>query len=1588
MARGVRSKPIRPHTTFCAWVRVALLLALVAIAPTRAQTPPGSEVVNVAQGSFESSSGRSTVPRQVPSNRVVTRVRALDCVPGLTLRVSPEGTVAPGDTLTYTIELRNEGTSPLVGVEVSLPLDAGLGVPVSWTAVGLDGSPIVVAGSYDPTARVVVWALDLLAPGGGVRLVAVVPVRADLAADSAIAEHAAAAADDCAAPVPSNDISSGVVPPVLVLSKRVDRSTVMPGDSVLFALDLTHAGAAPDFPAAQLVDQLPGTMRYLPGTAKVDGTPAPDPSVSEDGALRFDLAAIVPGTARTLTFAATIVPTAHEGLTTNTAYVEATTPNGALVRSNTATASVEIIPGMFRDEAYLVGRVFVDDDGDGLPDAAEPGVPGVLVRLENGWGSVTDLHGRWHIEGVRPGLHVVRIDPATLPETLTPVLGGPEWAGDRATRFVEARSAELAVTDLPVGPAGTARCSISIGERTLNVPWASLFDVGGALTGPGAQHLDAAAAWREEVRGGPEHVDVSCSGASAAAQSEAEAALRQRLAPGGAPSDTPAAATGTQASEDLDSLLRNAAPRPAIVAPADGSRATRDHVNIDVLHPLGVEPELRVNGEPVSAARIGLRAELESRGTAVSRYVGVTLASGTNVLELRTGEDGVEGVVRSTVVLPGDPVELRLRAADLWVADRVTPPVLVIEAVDVAGVRSNQALTVNLVIEGAEVVTPDLDPVEDGYQVRLQDGMAELRLAALNVPGRVHVLAATGQLEAEEFLAVRPAGGAWQVFGLVEGQLAGDAGVEGDGGRPPNLDEAISDDGGRVAVFARGPVGNASTVTVSVDTDRDPDRTRHADYFAPDQFFPVSGDASVRTDEVPSQGPVFVRYDTPVGFAQWGDFSTGFDRTELSRYDRRLTGVSGRFADERIALEGFGASTDQQVVRDVFESDGTSGPYLLSRSPVVAGSEAVFVEVHDRFRTDEIVSRRALRRDADYALDPYSGTILFRSPLPAFDRGLDPVRVVVLYEALGGSGDQLAVGGRVSVRATKGIEIGASTVVEERVGADLALYGGDLTWRPRPGTTVELEVAATDETTSETAVRLDVTSRSGADLDWGVSYRDLPAGFENPTYLGSPELGSERLGGRIEWRPGETWQLRGEAFVQDDNVRDLSQTVAALDARRAIGKMTGLLGAKYASSDSPTLGQARAPLVTAGIGGPLGGRWSADLLHEQALGDESVAGYPTRTSAGVAFQIQEGTKAFLRQEWQSGGDGPDRDRTLAGVESRVGRYGRALAQYSLEDAIDGFVVRSLTGIETAMPAGAHGSVLASVSKVHTTLGDPSSDYTSLAGGYEHRAGEYVIGTRYELRLGTTDDRHLWTASGTFHPSDAWTMFVRERLFVTDPDQGARAWRDEGLLGFALRPAGHGFRFLARLDHTTGDGAPSGPGAATPGGVYTTPSSSFFATPPTTGSAGIGTGYDRALSDRGWIALSFASGARLARAHRIGWTVTARRVEGDDASGVPSMLTHLLALHYTGQVHPRWTIGWSARRFAQHETGVATYGYGAEAGFLAARNVWLVSGYNFAGIEDDAIPGLDCAEQGPFVGLRLKFDEASLTSLTDLRLDRP
>jgi uncharacterized repeat protein (TIGR01451 family) len=1582
---------VRARTLFRARATaLAILLAL----PALAQTAPGTAVTNTAT---IRSAGVDT-----PSNAVTTVVAALTTFDPLRLAVAPAGPAAPGTLLTYTITAVNGSGVDLPDATFRLTFDPHLD-PEGVVGGPVGGSPPADL-TWDPSTRTAAWAITSpIAQGSTITIRVQARIRSDAVTGDVIVETAEATTSLSAAPLLSNTVTTPVVEPLLRMTKIADRGTVVPGDGVGFTLTVAHVGTATPLASVTAVDRLPAALRYVPGTTRLDGARAPDPTVSSDGlTLRFPLPDLAPGATHVITFGARAGPTAAEGEIVNRAHAEAVTEGAVPLASPEASAAVRVIPGPFRQEATVVGRVFVDDDGDGVPDPGEPGVPGALVVFEDGRGATTDVTGRWHLEAVRPGLHVVRVAPGSLPPPLAPACGGAEWAGSCGSRYLETRAAGLAIADFPLRPARVPRCTIASGQAPLVVPAASIDPAGPSGPARARAVLEAAAAYvvdQGEALAGA--VTLTCDGGPFALQDELRRIVAQRI---GAATEResrglqrlePDDAVSAAPKDPLEDLVRHATPEAAIAHPADGSRATREFTNVEVVYPLGSRLDLTLNGTPVPVDLIAATSTLPARKLSASRYLGVKLAQGANVFELRAVPPGADPAaiapVRASIYLPGPTVQLGVAAAETrCVADGVTPCPVRIEGLDEGGMRSGDEPLVTVIVEGAQPIDADVDPRAEGLQVRMNEGLAVVRLTPPATPGRVRVFAQHERTTAEAFVDAVPAGGTWRVAGVAEGRLAGNAGVEGDGGLPPGVVDEIGDSGGRLALFAQGPVLAHSHLTVAIDTARERDELRLFDRFRPDAIFPVYGDSGATLDAAARQGPIFVRLDGPKGFVAAGDFETGFTHTELARYDRRLTGAWGRAGSAKIALEGFAADTGQQSVRDTFSPDGTSGPYLLSRRPIVAYSETVIFEVRDRWRPENVLRRLVKQPDLDYAVDPEAGTILFRGPVSPFDADLNPIDMVVLYETRSGADDQITAGARLIGRPTPQIDAGLTAVHEGHAGSDLDLLGLDVVWRARPGTTLAAESAATRQAgTTEIAYRFEAISQPNDALRWEAHYHDVPAGFANPSFLSAAQVGGQRASALASWRSKGPWRVKGDALWQDDEVNHLSRTAGAIGVEHETKHVTFGGAIRGVSFDNAGTSESSL-LLEAGVRGRLSPRWTGELFRAQVVAGEVTPGYPNRTAAGVAWEIKDGRRFLLRHEIESGGGTPTRNRTLAGLESRIGANTRALVNYTLEGGAAGTALRASSGIETVVPLTPRSSLTASAAVVDTTRGDDRADFIALAGGFEYRAGVSLVSTRYEINFNQIDVRHLVTAGGAFRLSDPWTLFLREQVFISDPDDGSTAARSEGLFGAAYRPPTGPFQFLLRLDHTLAGGTPVTPGGVTPGGVASQPAGSLSTPPRDPGQPGLGTDYARTgpLANRDSAAMNFAAGFRIDRRNRLATTLVFRHAGDEIGTEIPGSTTWLASLHYTTWIRERWTVGLSARRFRQRESGTTSYGQGIELGYLAFKNLWVTGGYNFAGFTDSSFDAAERTERGPFLSLRFKFDEGSLASIKDLRLDRP
>jgi len=345
--------------------------------------------------------------------------------------VLPAGPVPPGTLLTYSIALANVGPAPLSGVRVLDPLH-----PLLEYQPGSASFPAGLPGSvsYDGASRTLAFQIPRLPAGFSGSLTFQARVSQAATGDSSISNTASLISDASLTPIPSNSTLTTVLSPLLRVTKLAGSIAVEAGDIVSYTVRLENIGAS-GLSHATVSDRLPRGFRYLKGSTLLDGSRFPDPTGAGQE-LSWDLGTLDPGGARLLSYRVAVSGDAPVGTSVNWASGSGITPGGATGLSLPASASVRVRPSLLGDKAIILGRLFEDKNGNGLPDPGEPGTPGVRVYLEDGSFAVSDPEGQYSFTGISAGSHVVKIDRSTLAPRLRPAPFNTAFAGVGWSQFI------------------------------------------------------------------------------------------------------------------------------------------------------------------------------------------------------------------------------------------------------------------------------------------------------------------------------------------------------------------------------------------------------------------------------------------------------------------------------------------------------------------------------------------------------------------------------------------------------------------------------------------------------------------------------------------------------------------------------------------------------------------------------------------------------------------------------------------------------------------------------------------------------------------------------------------------------------------------------------------------------------------------------------------------------------------------------------------------------------------------------------------------------------------------------------------------
>lgn len=351
----------------------------------------------------------------------------------------PSGTtLRPGQEVVYTLRIQN-AFAPLRGARVEDALSP-------W----LEFVEASHGGLWDSTRRLVVWNLDPL-PLGETRLTLRARVREDTPDDTLVQNAFSLRAQDLNQPILSPPTRHPVFGVRLLLRKEVSPKSARVGDLLLYRLTLENPSPSPL--TVRLRDLPPPGTAYEPGTALLGcgASKLPlEPRVQEGLLLWEGLE--LPGRGRIcLEYKLRLLPGAPEELV-NTAEAQGLSANGAATASGRAQALARLDPGPFALGGVLLGRVFLDLDGDGVFGKGDLPLPGARILLSNGTQALTDAMGRYAFRNLS-GLHQVMLDPDSAPFAPLPL---PEGLGEGYRKRVLVQGATVADFPLRV-PQGSVR---------------------------------------------------------------------------------------------------------------------------------------------------------------------------------------------------------------------------------------------------------------------------------------------------------------------------------------------------------------------------------------------------------------------------------------------------------------------------------------------------------------------------------------------------------------------------------------------------------------------------------------------------------------------------------------------------------------------------------------------------------------------------------------------------------------------------------------------------------------------------------------------------------------------------------------------------------------------------------------------------------------------------------------------------------------------------------------------------------------------------------------------------------------------------
>jgi uncharacterized repeat protein (TIGR01451 family) len=200
--------------------------------------------------------------------------------------------------------------------------------------------------------------------------------------------------------------------------------------------------------------------------------PFADPTGTSSTGITWVVGDMLPGDVVRIDYKASIRAGASYNADNVTQSSAVSASDGLVVTSNTATVPIKLSRGVFDTRGVIAGKVYIDCDcaRSAGQSTGDVGIPGVRIFLEDGTAAITDAEGKYSFANIRAGLHVVKVDRATMPSGAQFQALNTRNAGDGGSRFVDLANGELHRADFAEGSRSETVLAAVLARRRTGEP--------------------------------------------------------------------------------------------------------------------------------------------------------------------------------------------------------------------------------------------------------------------------------------------------------------------------------------------------------------------------------------------------------------------------------------------------------------------------------------------------------------------------------------------------------------------------------------------------------------------------------------------------------------------------------------------------------------------------------------------------------------------------------------------------------------------------------------------------------------------------------------------------------------------------------------------------------------------------------------------------------------------------------------------------------------------------------------------------------------------------------------------------------------